>query len=62
MDASERYVVFWPRLITNEDLHVRTNLIKPMRRAVKKGRLKWFGNVLRMPPERIPKVALNWKA
>jgi len=51
--------IFWPRVITNEDLYVKTNS-EPMRRTVQKRRLKWLGHVLRMPPERIPKVALHW--
>ena len=49
--------IFWPRVFTNEDLYVKTNS-EPMIRTVQKRRLKWLGHVLRMPSERIPKVAL----
>ena len=42
--------IFWPRRISNEELHQRTNA-KSLVQTVKKRRWRWLGHVCRMPPD-----------
>ena len=51
--------IFWPNKISNDDLYQKTGCIS-IDLEIKKRRLGWLGHVLRMSPERIPKVALRW--
>ena len=51
--------IFWPNVISNQDLHERTKTW-PVSQEIKKRRLRWLGHALRMNSERIPKVALRW--
>ncbi|XP_068703948.1 uncharacterized protein [Montipora foliosa] len=51
--------IFWPNKICNNDLYKKTGRTG-IDLEIKKRQLKWLGHVLRMPPERIPKVALRW--
>ena len=50
---------FWPRIISNLDLHAKTNF-EPIKTAIKKRRLRWLGHVLRIALNRITRVALRW--
>jgi len=45
--------------ISNNDLYQRTGCTS-IDLEIKKRRLRWLGYVLRMSPERMPKVALRW--
>ena len=51
--------IFWPNKISNKDLHIKTGC-RDVTTEVKHRRLRWLGHLLRMPPERIPKVAIRW--
>ena len=51
--------IFWPRTISNLDLHAKTQS-EAIQTAIKKRRLRWLGHVLRMSPNRITRVALRW--
>ena len=51
--------IFWPNKISNNDLYQKTGCTS-MDLEIKKRWLRWLGHVLRMLPERIPKVALRW--
>ena len=51
--------IFWPIKISNNDLYQRTGCTS-IDLEIKKRRLRWLGYVLRMSPERMPKVALRW--
>lgn len=51
--------IFWPRKISNNDLLQRCNM-EDMEMLITKRRWKWFGHVLRMEKDSIPKVALRW--
>ena len=51
--------IFWPNKISNKELYMKTGC-RDVITEVKHRRLRWLGHVLRMPPERIPKVALRW--
>ena len=51
--------IFWPNKISNNDLYRKTGCTS-IDLEIKKRRLRWLGHVLRMSPERIPKVALRW--
>ena len=51
--------IFWPNKISNNDLYQKTGCTS-IDLEIKKRRLRWLGHVLRMSPERIPKVALRW--
>ncbi|KAI8494517.1 hypothetical protein Bbelb_277430 [Branchiostoma belcheri] len=48
------------RKISNAELYNRTGCSK-LTTEITGRRLKWLGHVLRMPDNRIPKVALNWR-
>ena len=48
--------IFWPRTISNLDLHAKTHS-EPIQTAIKKRRLR---HVLRMSHNRITRVALRW--
>ncbi|KAI8512981.1 hypothetical protein Bbelb_096200 [Branchiostoma belcheri] len=52
--------VFWPNKISNAELYNRTGCRK-LTTEITGRRLKWLGHVLRMPDNRIPKVALSWR-
>ena len=43
---------FWPRTISNLDLHAKTNS-ESIKTAIKRRRLRWFGHVLRIALYRI---------
>ena len=51
--------IFRHNKISNNDLYQKTGCTS-MEQEIKKRRLRWLGHVLRMSPERIPKVALRW--
>ena len=51
--------IFWPNKISNVELHKKTGCNSAVL-EIKRRRLKWLGYVVRMPKERIPKVALRW--
>ena len=51
--------VFWPNKISNRDLY-RTTGSSDVISEIRSRRLRWLGHVFRMPPGRIPKVALRW--
>ena len=50
--------VTWPRLITNEELEKRTK-VNPWSLIICKGRLSWFGHLLRLPSETPAKRSLK---
>ena len=49
----------WPNKIRNVELHKKTDSMN-MSLEIKNRRLRWLGHVLRMPENRIPKVAMRW--
>jgi hypothetical protein len=51
--------VFWPRTISNLELHAKTNS-EPIQTAIKMRRFRWLGHVLRMSHNRILRVVLRW--
>ena len=51
--------IFWPNIISDKDLYIKTGC-SGIGVEIKRRRLKLLGHVLRMPPSRIPKVALKW--
>ena len=48
--------MYWPDKISNESLYRKTGISL----VIKMRKLRWLGHVLRMSPNRIPKVALRW--
>ena len=46
--------------ITNNEIYRRTGT-KPFSHVIETRRLKYAGHVIRMPPDRDPKVALKWR-
>ena len=52
--------IYWPEIISNKDLHKRTNS-KPVSLEIKSKRFTWLGHVLRMDGSRIPKQTLSWR-
>ena len=60
MDAYAGSVRFqWPRTISNSDLLAKTNS-EPIKKAIKKRRLRWLGYVLSMSPNRITMIVFRW--
>ena len=53
------FKIFWPNQIKNEDLWERTSF-RPVTEEVKRRRLRWLGQTLRMEQDRITKMALWW--
>ena len=51
--------IFWPRRISNEELHQRTKA-KSLTQTVKKDRWRWQRHVCRMPQDALPRIALCW--
>ena len=51
--------MFWPRRISNEELHQKTNA-KSLTQTVEKRRWRWLCHVCRMPPDALPRIALRW--
>jgi hypothetical protein len=51
--------IFWPKKISNKDLHDITNT-KDMETLLIQKRWRWLGHVLRKPSEDMTKVALRW--
>ena len=51
--------IYWPNKIHNVELHKKTDSMN-MSLVIKNRRLLWLGHVLRMPENRIPKVAMRW--
>ena len=47
--------IFWPNKISNVELYKKSAVLEIKRRW-----LRWLGQVLRMPKDSIPKVALRW--
>ena len=47
--------IFWPNKILNANLLKKINC-----KNITERRLRWLGNVLRMEPQQLPKVALRW--
>ena len=52
--------IFWPNEISNEDLYKKTKS-QSIILEITKRRFSWLGHILRMPRNRIPRVALHWK-
>ena len=67
--------MFWPRRISNEELHQRTNEelhqrtneelhqrtnAKFLTQTVKKRKRRWLWHVCRMPLDALPRIALRW--
>ena len=50
--------IFWPRTISNLELHAITN--SELIQTTIKARLRWLGQILRMSHNRISRVALKW--
>ena len=50
--------IYWPNIITNEELYQRTNE-KPWSEKIFKRRLKWLGHLLRLPENTPAKIALD---
>ena len=46
-------------MITNVELHERSGVVS-MESTIMKRRLKMVGHIMRMRPERAPRVALRW--
>ena len=51
--------IFWPNTISNKDLYRRTTTI-PISEEIQKRRWRWIGQICRMQPDSIPRVALRW--
>lgn len=51
--------IYWPNKISKENLYQITRCMS-MDLEITKRQLRWLGHVLRMPQDRIPKVALRW--
>ena len=51
--------IFWPRRISKEELHQRTNA-KSHTQTLKKRRWRWLGHVCRMPPDALPRITIRW--
>ena len=51
--------IFWPNVISNDDLYTRTHFL-PLTDVILKKRWRWIGHVLRMPNTENAKVALFW--
>ena len=51
--------IFWKNTISIEFLYRRTNSL-PISCQIKKQRMRWLDNILRMPHDHIPRVALSW--
>ena len=51
--------IFWPKKISNKDLHNITNT-KDVETLLIQRRRRWLGHVLRKPSEDMTKVALRW--
>ncbi|XP_048775477.2 uncharacterized protein LOC125680078 [Ostrea edulis] len=51
--------IFWPNKISNKNLHQKCKS-KNISTEIKQRRIRWLGHVMRMPQNRIPKVALHW--
>ena len=49
----------WNYFISNAEVLKRAN-INPIEVFVRASRLRWFGHVVRMPEERVPKYLLKW--
>ena len=50
--------IYWPNKLSNMELYMKTSSSNiPLRL---RHRLRWFGHVLRMPNERLRKIALRW--
>ena len=50
----------WFFHVTNDEVLRRAG-IKSVETFIRAARLRWYGHVVRMPDERIPKFLLNWK-
>ena len=51
--------IFWPNIISNEDLHIQTGMM-PMEQTLEKRRWRWLGHVCRMSPNSITRTAMRW--
>ena len=51
--------IYWPNTMSNAELHRRTTT-KLITQEVQMQRWRWIGQVLRMPPTTLPRVALGW--
>ena len=51
--------IFWPNKVSNKALYEKTGC-QSLVLEIKKRRFRWLGHILRMPMEKIPKVALRW--
>lgn len=51
--------IFWPNVISNEDLRDRTGMTT-MAERIQERRWRWLGHVCRMPSCSLPRTALRW--
>ena len=51
--------IFYPKIITNDELYRKTGC-KPWSAVVKTRRLKWFGHLMRLPPDTPVRKALRY--
>ena len=51
--------IYYPNMISNVELHERSGVVS-MEKTITKRRLKLVGHIMRMQPERAPKIALRW--
>ena len=53
--------IFWSNKISNEELYRKTKSRSVVHvLEIRRHRIRWLGHILRMDPNRIPKVALRW--
>ena len=52
--------IFWPRTITNQNLHQISN-VTTIDQILEKRRLKLLGHVFRMNSDRIPNKSIEWQ-
>ncbi|XP_041376699.1 uncharacterized protein LOC121389156 [Gigantopelta aegis] len=51
--------IFWPNIITNEELHKQTST-QSLVSEIKCRRWRWISHVIRMPQTALPRMALRW--
>jgi len=53
--------IFWPNVIKNEDLWVRTGQ-EDVAITIKRRKWKWIGHTLRKEKENITRIAMKWNS